>query len=180
MNVDLRGVRVCLEDSCIVFGLPTSAPRFFGRPQETRPPCAEKPFGTGRRVGNRRGGHGGHWLEKKNGSFLKKAEKQASQGSECGGGGEQQRVDAPTQPALIEALKSRQLYCVCVNFSLISPALFSFSFCIVFKAGILCLRQARSQKGTRLLQNSSLAFQNCQKKLAFGHWPSWADGKGSP
>lgn len=37
-------VRVCLEESSIVFGPRTSVPSFFSGLQETWPPCAEKPL----------------------------------------------------------------------------------------------------------------------------------------
>lgn len=50
-------VRVCLEDASIVFGSHTSVPCFFSGLQETWPPCAEEPFGTGQGRGN--GGGGG-------------------------------------------------------------------------------------------------------------------------
>lgn len=51
-------VRVCLEELSIVFGPRTSALCFFSGLQETWPPCAEEPFGTGQWRGN--GGGGGH------------------------------------------------------------------------------------------------------------------------
>ncbi len=51
-------VRVCLEEFSIVFGPYTSVPCFFSGLQETWPPCAEEPFGTGQGRGN--GGGGGH------------------------------------------------------------------------------------------------------------------------
>lgn len=54
-------VRVCLEELSIVFGPRTSVPCFFSGLQETWPPCAEEPFGTGQGRGN--GGGGGHSVE---------------------------------------------------------------------------------------------------------------------
>lgn len=51
-------VRVCLEEPSIVFGPRTSVPGFFSGLQETWPPCAQEPFGTGQGRGN--GGGGGH------------------------------------------------------------------------------------------------------------------------
>lgn len=51
-------VRVCLEELSIVFGPRTSVPCFFSGLQETWPPCAEEPFGTGQGRGS--GGGGGH------------------------------------------------------------------------------------------------------------------------
>lgn len=50
-------MRVCLEELSIVFGPRTSAPCFFSGLQETWPPCAEEPFGTGQGRGNGGGGH---------------------------------------------------------------------------------------------------------------------------
>lgn len=50
-------MRVCLEEPSIVFGPRTSAPCFFSGLQETWPPCAEEPFGTGQGRGNGGGGH---------------------------------------------------------------------------------------------------------------------------
>ena len=54
-------VRVCLEELSIVFGPRTSVLGFFSGLQETWPPCAEEPFGTGRGRGN--GGGGGHGVK---------------------------------------------------------------------------------------------------------------------
>lgn len=51
-------MRVCLEELSIVFGPCTSVACFFSGLQETWPPCAEEPFGTGQGRGN--GGGGGH------------------------------------------------------------------------------------------------------------------------
>lgn len=54
-------VHVCLEELSIVFGPCTSVPCFFSGLQETRPPCAQEPFGTGQGRGN--GGGGGAWCK---------------------------------------------------------------------------------------------------------------------
>lgn len=45
------------------FGPCTSVPCFFSGLQETWPPCAEEPFGTGQGRGNG-GGGGGHSVKK--------------------------------------------------------------------------------------------------------------------
>lgn len=42
-----RSISVCLEELSIVFGPPASVLCFFSGLQETWPPCAQEPFGTG-------------------------------------------------------------------------------------------------------------------------------------
>lgn len=110
-------MRVCLEELSIVSGSRTSAPCFFSGLQETWPPCAEEPFGTGQGRGNGGGGHSVKmWV-------ILKLENNPK-GLWSGGGGVVGSVDSKSSIALIEV---PPLHCVFFFFFVACVCVFFFS-----------------------------------------------------